>query len=140
MRRRADFKDTGLVLLLPADKLHAPSSEEHRFSTQDKLRGINTISWQHRCTRLHASLLLPLRLSLTRVLFPSLCDLVLQGTLVQLPLMLLPLKTNTGNCRSLTVIQKTLILSMNAGKLAHRVPRITTLKGLSLFSHSNCLF
>lgn len=61
-RRRADFKDTALVLLLPPDKLHPPSSEEHRFSTQDKLRGINTISWQRRCTRIHASLLLPLSL------------------------------------------------------------------------------
>lgn len=62
-RRRADFKDTELVLLLPPDKLHPPSSEEHRFSTQDKLRGINTISWQSRCTRIHASLLLPVCLS-----------------------------------------------------------------------------
>lgn len=60
-RRRADFKDIALVLLLPPDKLHPPSSEEHRFSTQDKLRGINTISWQSRCTRIHASLLLSLR-------------------------------------------------------------------------------
>lgn len=72
-RRRADFKDTALVLLLPPDKLHPPSSEEHRFSTQDKLRGINTISWQRRCTRIHASLLLPLRLYHTFPLSFSLC-------------------------------------------------------------------
>lgn len=61
-RRRAGFKDTVLVLLLPPDKLHPPSSEEHRFSTQDKLRGINTISWERRCTRIHSSFLLPLSL------------------------------------------------------------------------------
>lgn len=55
-RRRAGLKDTVLVLLLPPDKLHPPSSEEHRFSTQDKLRGINTISWERRCTCIHSSL------------------------------------------------------------------------------------
>lgn len=78
--------------------------------------------------------------SLTRFPFPSLRVLVLQSPLVQLPLMLLPLKTNAGNCRSLTVTQRTLISSMNASELAHGLLRITTLKGLSLFSPSNCLF
>lgn len=72
-RSRADFKDTVLVLLLPPDKLHPPSSEEHRFSTQYKLRGINTISCQRRCTRIHASLLLLFRLSRSFCLSFSVC-------------------------------------------------------------------